>query len=230
MGAVRTSDLAVASAAGAALWLLVRTALRGPVIASVIAVGVGWFAALVLRSKREREAVTIPMYAFAVALCLARALEFCWDLVRARALAAGAVCALIAAGGWIAARRPRLGATVAIAGLALGVATREASAAWSMLFCVWLARVVGRAWAASEARAWARKALWASALIAAVWAMRGATIGPFALMVGAGREASGLWTSEARDEGAREDVLVFALAIAGMTASRAWEQCPLLFV
>jgi hypothetical protein len=230
MGAVRTSDLAVASAAGAALWLLVRTALRAPVIPSVLAVGAGYFVALALRSKREREALTIPMYAFAVALCLVRALEFCWDLSRARALAAGAACALIAAGGWIAARRPGLGAITAVAGVALGMALGEASSGWSMLFCVWLARVVGRAWDASDARAWARRARWMSALIAAGWAMRGATIGPLALMVAAGREASGLWTSEQRDAGAREDVLVFALATAGVAWTRAWEQCPLVFV
>ena len=229
MGAVRTSDLTVASASAIAAWLLVRTTLRAPVALAVALVCVAYFVALRARVTRATGSVSLALNAFVIALCVVRAGELAWDLSRPRALAAMAVTAMAASAAVVASRRASVGAALSALAIGVGIAAGEAKLGLSLVWCLWLVRAVAHGWRASEARAWAQWIRWASAAVATVWAWRGATIGPLALMVGATREAGGVWASDER-ESARSDAAVFAMVSVAMVAMRAWDGCPLVFL
>jgi hypothetical protein len=231
MGVVRSSDLAVSSAAAIVTWLLVRTALRGSVALSVACVTTVYFVALWARVKRATRAVRLPLMAFFSGLCVVRAFEFAWDLPGERVLIIALSCAVMGAGARLAASRARLrvGVAVGASGWAIGCVMGELRAATSMLFVLWLARAFARVWTQSERLAWARRGRWIAAAVAVVWAWRGATIGPAALMIGASAEAGGVVE---RDElqGEWLDSVVFVAAALGLVLTRAWESCPLVFV
>lgn len=220
-----SSDFAVAAAAGIGAWLLVRTTLRAPVLLAVPLVCAAFGAALSRRLSVATGVVQLPLYPFFLALCATRAFEFAWDLPRHRALIVSASCALLALLAWVARRRARLGAALAALVAVIASALGEPATALSMLFALWLARVSARAWSASTAERW--RWPWITAAIALAWAARGATIGPAALMIGASREAGLVLDGEA---GAREDFALWAGAIVGVLAARAWQWCPLIFL
>jgi hypothetical protein len=182
--------------------------------------------ARVTRAKRE---VRLPLMAFFAGLCAARAFEFAWDLTRERAIVVALSCAVMGFGAWLAATRERAGVVLAVSGWALGAAMGELRAATSMLFALWLARAFAWVWAQSERARWARRARWIAAAIAVVWAWRGATIGPTALMIGASADAGGVIDRD-RSRGAAWDAAVFVAAALGLVLSRAWNVCPLVFV
>lgn len=231
MGVVRSSDLAVASSAAIVPWLLVRTSLRGGVALSVACVAVTYFVALWARVRRaSNDDVALPLYPFAVALCLARAWEFAWDLPRERAMVVVGLCALSSAGALLARARPRGGAAVAATAMAAGAWAGELRVAAAMLFVLWIPRAFARVWVACERAPWARVARWSAAVIAALWAWRGATVGPVGLMVGASTVAGGVIDSASDARSSAWDLAVFVAAAGAVGLTRAWEACPLLFV
>jgi hypothetical protein len=229
MRALRPSDHAIAAACALVLWLLVRTALRAEVGVSVAATALGHLGACALRrAAGERRAdPTIPLYAWLLGLVLVRALEDRWGAGADGWGPLVATCACVAAGAaWPA--RPRIAAGIFLTTVASTLALGNAAWAASAALLIALAR--GSAIASRRSSvAW-----WTLTLLAAGWACRGATIGPFAWMIGAGCESALVHAERDRQGAGRamDLVEVFALASVGAWTlwTRAWERSALLFL
>lgn len=231
MGVVRSSDLAVSSAAAIAAWLLIRTALRGSVKLSVACVTVVYLVALCVRVKRATREVQLPLTAFFIGLCVTRAFELAWDVPRERAVIIALSCTVMGVGAKLAATHAHLrsATAVAVGGWALGSVMGELRAATSMLFVLWLPRIVACVWTWSDRFVWSQRGRWIAAAIAIVSAWHGATIVPAALMIGASSDAAGVIARD-RSLHAPLDALVFIAAAVGLVLTRAWEAYPLIFV
>jgi hypothetical protein len=229
MSALRPSDHAVAASSALVLWLLARTALRADVVPAVAASAIGYLASCVLRRAAGpgRADPTVPLYAWLLAHLLLRALEDRWGAGGRETLSALACTAICVSAGGALPARPALSA--ALFSLAITAAVLSGSTAWvaSTALLILLARasaVVSR----RSATSW-----WALSLIAAGWASRGATIGPLAWMIGAGRAASqvrGADDERQADREERADLAAIASVAIWVATSRAWERCALLFL
>lgn len=256
---MRSSDLAVAAAACVVSWLLLRTALRLEVLASVVGAAAGYALALVARSRAgdgRREDVGLPLAAYLVGLVVVRVFEA--ESFTDRGASVRAVFAVLAVGlaALLGARRGSsvVFSSLAVGSVALAYALGASAAAWSALWLLTLARMVAQC-----ARAVGASRLPALALVAAigaaVWATRGATIGPLALLVGLAGEAGGLEVGDGPDdvqphaaqslsvrqistdpkvESSRRSLapesIVFALASGAIVLARAWERSTLVFL
>ncbi|MBL8681904.1 MAG: hypothetical protein JNK05_22240 [Myxococcales bacterium] len=232
MGKLRSSDLAVAAALSIVAWLIVRTALRVDVAPSVCVVSITYVLALAARSRvgDERREVDLPLFEFVLALIVVRALE-ATSFVDRRASAATA-CSVLAVVGCslVGARRGStpLFVTLSTAIVALAAIVGAASDACTALWFVALARVVAvGAQRVSPTRLASFTA--AVAIGAALWATRGATIGPIALLVGASGARGGLKLDERPRIAIADGVLFVALALT-LVVARAWERSTLVFL
>ncbi len=217
-----------------ALWLLVRTALRVEVAPSVIVVGVGYGAALALRLRAgpARPNPRVALYGYLLALVAARVAERCWDLPRREALAVMVSCSIVLGGGALWPSRA-IGAWVFFA-FASVVGVALSSGAWvaSALCLLALARVSAAVFESSEPPSWLRIVRWIVAVGAGAWALRGATAGPFAVMVGAGGAAAFV-RADGRAPSGREragDWATLGFAAGWVVLARAWERSALLFL
>jgi hypothetical protein len=230
---LRASDFAIATACAIALWLLGRTALRLDVTPSVLVVSAGYLVALAGRRRAgdERPEVRVELFVFLSGLILVRVGESVWEMPRSEALRTGAAATVAVFAGLVAARDARAGAMAAVVamGVALAAGPSARSATLLALCLLWLARVVGRCSGMFDGRSTFVAARWALWTAAALWAWRGATIGPLAMLIGLARAPGGLWR-EGRSDERTIDLAVFAGTWVIATSTRVWEHSPLLFL
>jgi hypothetical protein len=234
MGQLRASDHAVAAVCALALWLLVRTALRVEAAPSALLVSAGYGAALVLRRRAgaARPDPRVALYGYLLALVATRVVERCWELPRREALTVMACCSIVLVGGALWPTRAEVAWAFFAFASVLGVAFSSGAWVASALCLRALARVSAAVFESSEPAAWLRIARWIVAVGAAAWAVRGATVGPFALMVGAGGAAAYV-RADGRASSARQrggDWATLGLAAGWIVLARAWEQSALLFL
>lgn len=232
MGKLRSSDLAVATAVSIVAWLMARTALRVEVGASVVAVSIAFVLALAARSRAgdARSEVELPLHEYFLALLVVRSVEAeSFADRRASMLAVSSVIG-VAIGAAIASRKRTSSGFVLFAVLAAGFSwvVGASGVVFAALWLIALTRLVAVVLSRAAAARLGTLAI-VLALGSAVWAMRGATIGPLALLVGCAGAAGGL-KHEEHSRTLIVDGVTFAALSVAMVLVRVWERSTLLFL